>query len=247
LSTTAPITRTDFIPRYVHISQQLRGLILEGTYQPGDAIPSEAELMSMFGTARGTVRQAVDVLVSEGLVRRQHGKGTFVQLQPIRHSVWNFGSLTDSLRGRAETATSHVVEAETITIDGHDYFRMVRLRGTRTQERTTYLSLDTSVMDLSRFPGIDEIDFEDRSLYRVLRDRYRTYPRRTQITLTTEIPSPEVAELLGEPPDGPALIKASGSAFDQNDIEVEQIQVLYSSRVEFNLTTAIAEISEGQQ
>ncbi|MEN8115277.1 MAG: GntR family transcriptional regulator, partial [Actinomycetota bacterium] len=57
---------SSFTPRYVHISQQLRGLILEGTYKPGEAIPSEAELMSMFGTARGTVRQAVDVLVSEG-------------------------------------------------------------------------------------------------------------------------------------------------------------------------------------
>jgi len=242
LGTTTPITRADFIPRYVHISQQLRGMILEGTYGPGDAIPSEAELMAKFGTARGTVRQAVDVLVSEGLVRRQHGKGTFVQLQPIRHSILNFGSLTDSLRGRAETATSHVVEAGTIIIDGRPYFKMVRLRGIRTRQTTTYLSLDTSVMDLSRFPGIDEIDFEDRSLYQVLRDRYRTHPQRTQITLTTEIPTPDVAELLGEPPDGPALIKAEGSAFDQNDVEVEQIKVLYSSRVEFNLTTAIAEV-----
>ena len=163
-------------------------------------------------------------------------------MQPIRHSILNFGSLTDSLRGRAETATSHVVEAETITIDGDRYFRMVRLRGIRTQDKTTYLSLDTSVMDLNRFPGIDEIDFEDRSLYKVLRERYQTYPRRTQVTLTTEIPSPDVAELLGEPPAGPALIKAKGSAFDQNDIEIEQIQVLYASRVEFNLTTAIAEM-----
>ncbi|MEN8039969.1 MAG: GntR family transcriptional regulator [Actinomycetota bacterium] len=228
------------------MSQQLRGLILEGTYKPGDAIPSEAELMSMFGTARGTARQAVDVLVSEGLVRRQHGKGTFVQLQPIRHSILNMGGFTDSLRGRAESPVAHVIEAGLTEIDGHQYFRMVRLRGTRTPERTTYLSLDTSVMDASRFPGIEDIDFEDRSLYQILREQYKTHPRRTQITLSTEIPSPDVAELLGEPSDGPALIKTEGSAFDQNDVEIEQIKVLYASRVEFNLTTAIAEFPGGE-
>lgn len=236
---------SDFTPRYVHISQQLRGEILEEAYKAGEAIPSESDLMATFGASRGTVRKAVDVLESEGLVSRQQGKGCFVQLQPIRHSILNLGGHTDSLRGRAESAVSHVVKVERYEIDGRRYFQMVRLRGTRTPERTTYLSLDTSVMDLSRFPGIDDLDFEDRSLYRVLRDRYQTYPRRTQVTLTTEIPSPEVAELLGEPPSGPALIKAVGSAFDQNDIEIEQIQVLYASRVEFNLTTAIAEIPRG--
>jgi DNA-binding GntR family transcriptional regulator len=239
------VAGSDFTPRYVRISQQLRGQILDEVYNEGEAIPSESELMATFGTARGTVRKAVDVLESEGLVRRQHGKGCFVQLRPIRHSILNFGSLTDSLRGRAESAISHVVETEMTEIDGGRYFRMVRLRGTRTPERTTCLSLDTSVIDLSRFPGIDELDFEDQSLYQVLRDRYQTHPRRTQVTLTTEIPSSDVAELLGEPPDGPALIKAEGSAFDQNDVEVEQMQVLYASRVEFNLTTAIAEISAG--
>jgi len=242
------VAGSDFTPRYVHISQQLRGQILDEKYRTGEAIPSESALMETFGTARGTVRKAVDVLVSEGLVRREHGKGCFVQLQPIRHSILNFGSLTDSLRGRAESAVSHVVETEIVETEGGDrYFRMVRLRGTRTPERTTYLSLDTSLIDVSRFPGIDEIDFEDRSLYQVLRDRYQTYPRRTQVTLTTEIPSPEVAELLGESPDGPALIKVEGSAFDQNDVEVEQMKILYASRVEFNLTAAIAEKPVGSQ
>ncbi len=204
-------------------------------------------MMAAFRASRGTVRKAIDVLESEKLVRRVHGKGCFVELQPIHHSILNFGSLTDSLRGRAESAVSLVIEKTTEEIDGHRYFNLVRLRGIETPERTTYLSLDTSRIDLERFPGIDEYDFNNRSLYQLLRERYHTYPRRNQITLSTEIPTAEVRRLLREPADGPALIKAEGSAFDEDDVEVEQIRILFASRVEFNLTAAIAEDSEGQK
>ena len=90
----------DFTPLYVHLSQQVRGQILGGEIAPGEAIPSEAQLMERFRTTRGTVRAAIDILVNEGLVRRVHGKGTFVQLRPVTRSILNFGGLTDSLDGR---------------------------------------------------------------------------------------------------------------------------------------------------
>ncbi len=49
-----------------------------GAYQYGDKLPSENELAIRFGVSRQTVRQAVGVLESEGLVRRVRGSGTFV-------------------------------------------------------------------------------------------------------------------------------------------------------------------------
>ena len=100
---------SDYTPLYVHISRYLRGLILDGDLRMGDAIPSESRLVAMFGTTRGTVRAAINVLEADGLVRRAHGKGTFVQLQPIQHNIWNLGGFTDSLRGRTETAVAKVI------------------------------------------------------------------------------------------------------------------------------------------
>lgn len=232
---------SDFTPLYVHVSRMLRGQILDGVYATGDAIPSESELVAKFRTTRGTVRSAVDVLVSEGLVRRLHGRGSFVQFQPIRHSTLNFGSLTDSLRGRAETPVSRVVTAETVVLDGLEHFRLVRLRGIRAAERVTLLSLDTALICLDRFPGIAEIDFEDRSLYETFRERYGVFPRRTQVTLTTHLPDEGTRRLLGED-QGQALLMAEGRAFDEDDLVVERLRILYSSRVQFNLTTAISEI-----
>jgi GntR family transcriptional regulator len=49
--------------------------------QPGDMLESEAKLGSRFGVSRTTVRDAIDVLKSEGLISVHHGKGATVRLQ----------------------------------------------------------------------------------------------------------------------------------------------------------------------
>lgn len=236
---------TDFTPLYVHINRYLRALILDGELQLGEAIPSEADLVARFGTTRGTVRKAVDLLENDGLVRRVHGKGTFVQLRPLQHNIWNLSGFTDSLRGRAEKAVATVVSTRRVPLDGRDFFELVRLRGVEADGVRRYLSLDTSWLPIDLFPGIEDADLENRSLYALLRTAYGTHPRRTSVTIATEVPTPEVRALLDEPADQAALLKAEGSAFDQDGREIERIQVLYSSRVQFNLTTPIVDPEDG--
>jgi GntR family transcriptional regulator len=61
------------IPLYHQLSQLLRTAIEQGTYHPGDRLPSEPELIREYGVSRITVRQALDDLEAEGLVIRRHG------------------------------------------------------------------------------------------------------------------------------------------------------------------------------
>ena len=65
--------------RYGQIARQLQDGILAGEWPPGSAIPAESALASRFGTALGTIRQAIAVLVQQGLLERVQGKGTFVR------------------------------------------------------------------------------------------------------------------------------------------------------------------------
>jgi len=52
-------------------------------YRPGDQLPSEPELAAAYAVSRATVREALQSLENEGVVRRVHGSGTFVnQIQP---------------------------------------------------------------------------------------------------------------------------------------------------------------------
>lgn len=65
--------------RYGWLAAGMRTRILQGEWIPGEAIPPEALLAKNYGVALGTIRQALALLVSEGMLERQHGRGTFVK------------------------------------------------------------------------------------------------------------------------------------------------------------------------
>lgn len=58
--------------------QYLLDLIEQGTYEPGEQLPSENELATRLGISRPTLREALHNLEQEGMVIRKHGVGTFV-------------------------------------------------------------------------------------------------------------------------------------------------------------------------
>jgi GntR family transcriptional regulator len=71
--------------------QQLRadmlGRIENGTLSPGDALPSETALAEAYRVSRLTVRRALADLARVGVVRTEHGVGSFVAFQPLRHRI----------------------------------------------------------------------------------------------------------------------------------------------------------------
>lgn len=71
------IDRSSVIPLYYQLASHLRAEIEAGRILPGVKLPSERELMHTFQVSRNTVRQAVDVLVQEGLVYQDHGRGNY--------------------------------------------------------------------------------------------------------------------------------------------------------------------------
>lgn len=72
-------------PAYQQIAAELREAIYTRQLSPGDKLPSERELVNRFGTAHGTVRQALEVLKREGLIVSAQGRGVFVHRQPLIH------------------------------------------------------------------------------------------------------------------------------------------------------------------
>jgi GntR family transcriptional regulator len=65
-------------PRYAQVYATLRSWIYQGTHKPGSRLPTEEEIGTMFGVSRITTRKAIAMLVEEGLVTAQAGRGTFV-------------------------------------------------------------------------------------------------------------------------------------------------------------------------
>ncbi|RKN37994.1 GntR family transcriptional regulator [Streptomyces hoynatensis] len=65
---------------YEEIAEELRGRITSGAWEPGHRLPSEEELKQQYRKGGPTVRQALDVLLLEGLIDKRHGRGTFVRV-----------------------------------------------------------------------------------------------------------------------------------------------------------------------
>ena|SRR5438105_1425055 len=61
----------------------IRTRIKTGRWQLGDQLPSEPQLATELGISRGTLRESVRLLISNGLLDRRHGVGTFVARVPL--------------------------------------------------------------------------------------------------------------------------------------------------------------------
>ncbi|MFG2825796.1 GntR family transcriptional regulator [Kitasatospora sp. NPDC048365] len=100
--------------QYERISTDLRHQITSGELAEGDRLPAETELAKRYKVSVPTVRQGVGVLQSEGLLEKQHGRGTFVRRQPtpvtrtnLRHQ-WEKDRARESESERLKTgATEH--------------------------------------------------------------------------------------------------------------------------------------------
>ncbi|MFI6604463.1 GntR family transcriptional regulator [Nonomuraea sp. NPDC050536] len=91
------------------IADHLREAIQRGALAEGDKVPSEAQLMQHYGVARMTIRNALQVLQSEGLTVAEHGRGVFVRAHP---PVRRLASDRFARRHREEGKAAFIAETE---------------------------------------------------------------------------------------------------------------------------------------
>ena len=91
------------------IADQIREAVDRGRFKEGAKLPSESELVAHFGVSRMTVRNALSILQSEGLISSEHGKGVFVRPRP---PVRRLASDRFARRHREQGNSAFTVEAE---------------------------------------------------------------------------------------------------------------------------------------
>ena len=72
------------VPLYERVRQAIASSIADGTYAPGDKLPSEARLADELGVNRLTVRRAIEELARAGAVESRQGSGTYVSAPIVR-------------------------------------------------------------------------------------------------------------------------------------------------------------------
>ncbi|MEW1719847.1 GntR family transcriptional regulator [Streptomyces sp. NPDC093109] len=125
--------------RYLEIAEALRTAILDGEYPVGALLPSESDLAARWSVSRGTVRQAVGLLASDGLIGSRQGARRVVLRQELRHSFQQLHSFAQwgramgcEVAGRIITRTARGATAEEAarlgTAPGSEVLYVVRLR-----------------------------------------------------------------------------------------------------------------------
>ena len=61
-----------------YVIKTIKDLLIDGHLNPGDKLPSETELTKLLSVGRGSVREAMKVLSALGVVKIQHGYGTYI-------------------------------------------------------------------------------------------------------------------------------------------------------------------------
>jgi len=79
---------------YRNLAAQIRDAIRNGEYADGRQLPTEEQLSASFSVSRQTVRRAMQDLVSEGIIYRVAGRGTYPVAEEDRY-VNHFGSVEE--------------------------------------------------------------------------------------------------------------------------------------------------------
>jgi DNA-binding GntR family transcriptional regulator len=228
------LNKNSGIPLYLQLKDILREGILGGKYSSGQLLPSETQLTAVYGITRQTARRAIAELVRDGLVRTEHGRGSFVSMNEIHYSIWNFNGFTDYIHSLGKIPTTRLVEHSV----QEDYLKLVRARGVEEPKGTRFLTLDTSYIPRKIFPGIEDYDFSGISLYMTMREDYHLYPKRIEMRVNSVFPESIHANLF-QLTDTVPLVKVEGEVFSTTGEMVEKVEVVYSPRLEFRVITTI--------
>ena len=99
-----------FIPLYYQLENILRPKIEAGEVMPNQKLPTEQELSREYKISRATVRQALAALVSEGLLYRKQGKGTFITEKAAQTKSIKLTGFTEDLFSEGHQAEVKILD-----------------------------------------------------------------------------------------------------------------------------------------
>ena len=213
-------------PIYRRLRDQVAAEIARNTWRPGEPIASEAELAKRYGISVGTVRKAVDLLVSDGLVERMSGSGTFVRRPDFQHAFIRFTRLFGSA-GDRRVPESRILRREvlpgppevTSALDLRDGARVIRLLRLRVFEGVPVIH-EEIWLDEARFAPILTLEGNPKLLYPVYEDLCGEIVARAEEEITIERATSTDVALLGLS-EGSAVVRIERRALGYDDRPIE--------------------------
>jgi GntR family transcriptional regulator len=225
----------DFLPRYYQLANILRERIVNGEFEALKPIPSERQLEELYSVSRITVRQAIDLLVRQGFLYREHGRGTFVSPQKLQKGVSELTSFTEDMKQRGIVPGQKILQIGPVRPPEKVRLRLelpeecgevLRIERLRLGDGVP-MGLQTSYYVLPEGGTISREELEAYgSVYRILQEKFHLIPTEADETLEVTVATPQEAALLQIQAGSPLLL-SERTTYSQYRRVIEFVKILY--------------------
>ena len=215
--------------------EKIENYIIQNHLKPGDRLPSERSMCDMWDFNRSTLRSAIKQLILEGKIYNKNGSGTYVSGEKLVRNLQDTDGFYQTVKRSGREITTKVVHMDFCETPknigrkmklplGHKLFRLVRIR---------YLDgipvmISTAFLDAERFPGLEALDFENNSLYSLLKQHYNVEISGGHEKLSITYCDAQEAGYL-EMEEGAPVIYQSGVTMDEKDVVFEYFKEITRS------------------
>jgi len=169
---------TRYQPLYKQVYEVLLKRLIDGDWKLATALPSEHALAAELGVSQGTVRKALSQMVTENLLYRQQGKGTYVVEHTQEKSLFRFFRFREPNGENLIPKTKMIAikrrlartnEQKQLKLNANA--KVVEMTRVRSLQGTPMI-LERVVQPLSIFPDIDKGGSVPNSLYTLYQEKY---------------------------------------------------------------------------
>lgn len=215
------------IPYHYQLRELLRDEIFAGRWTVNERLPSERELCEAFELSRTTVREAIDALVNEGLLRREKGRGTFVAEPKMIESIQWGSPFTGSMAEQGIPIKTRVLRQEIVT-PPYVVAQELRLASDEPvivldRVRSAFnepILVSTSYVPYKICPTLIDDDLVHFSLYQLLGEKYGLTIAKAKRYMEAIAANEFEAELLNIKPGTPLMLIES-TVYLEDDTPLE--------------------------
>ncbi len=211
--------------------------ILKGTFQPGELLPSENEIVRQFQVPRLSVRRACETLEHLGYLTSQQGVGRRVRPSraPLVLSLVREESFSDKMARSGKKIETRIVASRLVKarpkvqkilgLRGKSVFKLARLRILG----KTPVAIHISYLDPEKFPSLEEKGREVTSLFAYFRSEGFDQFEKKRARLSITFPTSREHEILDCPALVPLVMIESETLDARNQFVLQYTKILYRS------------------
>lgn len=230
------------LPKYEMIKQDLIEKISNGTYPSGSMLPSENELIKIYGVSKITIRHAINELYLADYIEKKQGKRTYVKSMAKPQELSTISSYTEEIIRQGMVPSRKLISANLrlSTEEEQKFLNLDKSEAVYSLKRIIYADgnplcyTDTS-LPYKYFRDIEYYNFEENSLYNVIENNYNIKITASTLKLRAVAANELIAKYLDIEKKSPVLLSV---AVTEGQVENKNVPI------EFFKTYYITDIFE---